>query len=272
MGLLTGKNALIFGVANKNSIAWGITEAFHREGATIGLSYAGEILTKRVMPLAESIGCDFVEQADVRNDEQLDTVFNKAKERFGKIDILVHAVAFASQDDLRDKFMATTRSNFGMTMDISVFSLIAMTQRAINMGLMGEGGNILTLSYYGSEKVVPRYNVMGVAKAALEASVRYLAYDLGRSNIRVNAISAGPIKTLAASGIPGFRDMLRFSEQASPLGKLVTPEHVGNTAIWLCSDLGAMVTGEVIHVDAGYNIMGIPLGAKEEEKAADSQS
>jgi enoyl-[acyl-carrier protein] reductase I len=266
MGLLTGKNALIFGVANKNSIAWGITEAFHREGANIGLSYAGEMLTKRIMPLAESIGCDFVEQADVRNDEQLDGLFSKVKDRFGKIDILIHAVAFANQDDLRDKFMAVSRENFALAMDISVFSLVALTQRVVNMGLMTAGGNVLTLSYYGAEKVVPHYNIMGVAKSALESSVRYLAYDLGREGIRVNGISAGPIKTLAAAGIPGFRDMLRFSEMASPLGKLVTPEHVGQTALWLCSDMASMVTGEIVHVDAGYNIMGIPLGAREDQK------
>ncbi len=268
MGLMTGKTALIFGLANHRSIAWGITEAFHREGATIGLSYAGEVLKKRVMPLAESIGVDFIDQCDVSDDAQLDATFARAKERFGKIDVLVHAVAFANKEDLEAEFVTTSRAGFHMAMDISVYSLVAMAQRA--RSLMPDGGSILTLTYYGAEKVMPRYNVMGVAKAALESSVRYLAADLGSQNIRVNAISAGPIKTLAAAGISGFRMMLKFAEQAAPLARLVTPEDVGNAALGLCSDLGSAITGETIHVDAGYNIMGLPMN--NEMMAAESQA
>lgn len=265
MGLLTGKTALIFGVANKNSIAWGITEAFHKEGATIGLSYAGEILQKRVVPLAESISVDFVEQCDVTSDEQLDAVFAKIKQRYGKIDILVHAIAFAERQDLENQFVTTNRAGFLKALEISAYSLVALAQRAAP--LMPDGGSMLTLTYYGAEKVLPHYNVMGVAKAALEASVRYLASDLGEKNIRVNAISAGPIKTLSAGGIAGFKDMLHFSEKAAPLRRLVTQEDVGKTALWLCSDLSSAITGEVVYVDAGYNIMGLPTALLEEWKA-----
>jgi enoyl-[acyl-carrier protein] reductase I len=257
MGLLDGKTALIFGVADKHSIAWGITQALKREGATIALSYAAEILKKRVMPLAQEIGVDFVEQCDVTKDEDLDAVFAKAKARYGKIDVLVHAVAFANKDELRGQYAATSRAGFHVAMDISVYSLVAMAQRAKD--IMPDGGSILTLTYYGSEKVIPNYNVMGVAKAALEASVRYLAADLGPQNIRVNAISAGAIKTLAMAGIAGSRDMLRFGEMAAPLKRRVTIEDVGNSALWLCSNLGGAVTGEVIYVDAGIHIMGLSL-------------
>jgi enoyl-[acyl-carrier protein] reductase I len=266
MGLLDGKTALIFGVANKNSIAWGITEAFKREGATIGLSYAGEILKKRVTPLAESIDVDFVEECDVTQDEALDTVFAKAKQRFGKIDILVHAVAFANREDIDGQYVSTGRAGFHTAMDISVFSFVAMAQRA--QDLMPDGGNLLTLTYYGAEKVMPHYNVMGVAKAALEASVRYLAADLGSQQIRVNAISAGAIKTLAAAGIAGFRDMLRFSEAAAPLRRLVSQEDVGNAALLLCSDFGSAITGEVLYVDAGINIMGLSLEMMNQKQPA----
>ncbi len=265
MGLMDGKIALVFGVANQRSIAWGITEAFHREGATIGLSYAGEVLKKRVMPLAASIGVDFVEQCDVTKDEELDAVFARAKERFGKIDVLIHAVAFANREDLENQFVTTSREGFRLAMDISVYSLVAMAQRA--QSVMPDGGSILTMTYYGSEKVMPHYNVMGVAKAALEASVRYLASDLGPKNIRVNAISAGAIKTLAAAGITGFRDMLRYSEQAAPLRRNITTEDVGNTAVFLCSDLGNAITGETIYVDSGIHIMGISQAIVEMLKA-----
>jgi len=257
MGLMTGKNALIFGVANKNSIAWGITEALHREGATIALSYAGEVLTKRVIPLAQSFNCDFVELCDVQSDEQLDATFAKYKERFGTLDVLIHAIAFADQKDLTGTYVTTSREGFIRTLDISAYSLVALAQRA--EPLMPNGGSIICMTYYGAEKVMPHYNVMGVAKAALEASTRYLAADLGAKKIRVNAISAGPIKTLAASGIAGFRAMLRFSEAAAPLQRLVTPEDVGNTALWLSSDYGTAITGETIYVDAGYHIMGLPM-------------
>lgn len=257
MGLLTGKNAMVFGLANKNSIAWGIIEALHREGANIGISYAGEVLTKRVKPLAESINCDFVELCDVQDDAQIDATFEKVRDRFGTLDILIHSLAFADQKDLEGRYVTTTREGFRRSLDISAYSLVALAQRAAP--LMPNGGSIVCMTYYGAEKVMPHYNVMGVAKAALEASTRYLAADLGAQNIRVNAISAGPIKTLAASGIAGFRSMLRFTEQASPLGRLVTPEDVGNTALWLCSELGTMITGETIYVDAGYHIMGLPM-------------
>jgi enoyl-[acyl-carrier protein] reductase I len=262
MGLLTGKNAVVFGVANDRSIAWGITEALHREGANVGLSYAGEVLKKRVQPLADKLNIGFVEQCDVSQDDQLDATFARIKERFGTLDVLVHSVAFANQDDLKGEFVPTSRDGFHKALDISVYSLIAMAQRA--RPLMSSGGSLLTLTYYGSEKVMPRYNVMGVAKAALEASVRYLAHDLGAENIRVNAISAGPIKTLSGAGIAGFRDMLRFAEVSAPLRRLVSIEEVGNTAAWLCSPLASAITGEVIYVDAGYHVMGLPMAALDE--------
>jgi enoyl-[acyl-carrier protein] reductase I len=203
MGLMSGKKALIFGVANERSIAWGITKAFHKEGASIGLSYAGEALKDRVTPLAGQVGCDFIEPCDVGKDDQLDALFAKAKSKFGTIDVLVHAIAFAKKEDLEGLFVTTSRDGFRTALEVSAYSLVALAQRA--RGLMPNGGSILTLTYYGAEKVIPHYNVMGVAKAALEASVRYLAYDLGKQKIRVNGISAGPIKTLAAAGVGGFR-------------------------------------------------------------------
>jgi enoyl-[acyl-carrier protein] reductase I len=261
MGLLDGKVALVFGLANKNSIAWGIIQRLHDEGATIAISYAGEMLEKRVFPLAQEIGCDFVEQCDVTSDEQLDVVFNKFKERYGKLDILVHSVAFATREDLGGRFVEVSREGFKNTLDISAYSLIAMAKRA--EPLMAEGGSIMSLTYYAAEKVMPRYNAMAVAKSALETITKYLAYDLGPSNIRVNAISAGPIKTLAAAGIPGFRTMLRFAEKSSPLLRSVTIEDVGNTALWLASDLSSSVTGEIIYVDAGYHILGLTTGRDE---------
>jgi enoyl-[acyl-carrier protein] reductase I len=271
MGLLAGKNALIFGVANKNSIAWGITDAFHREGAKIAMSYAVEQLKKRVTPLAESIGVDFLEMADASKDSDLDAVFAKAKEYFnGHIDILVHAVAFANKEDLEGEFVPTSREGFRLAMDISVYTLVAMAQRA--RPLMSPGGTILTLTYYGAEKVMPHYNVMGVAKAALEASVRYLASDLGPEGIRVNAISAGPIKTLAASGISGFRDMLHFVEDSAPMRQLATIEDVGNSAVWLCSPMSNSVTGQTIYVDGGYNIMGLPVATFPQKSSAAPES
>ena len=261
MGLMDGKTALIFGVANKNSIGWGITQRLHEEGATIGLSYAGEVPKKRVFPLAEQIGCDFVEECDVTDDAQLDATFEKVKNRFGKIDVLVHSVAYADRDDLGGRFINVSREGFKMALDISAYSLIAMAKRA--EPLMSDGGSIMSLTYYASEKVMPKYHVMAVAKAALETITRYLANDLGSQGIRVNAISAGPIKTLAAAGVPGFRLMLKYSEKASPLRQLVSQEDVGNAALWLASDLSRMVTGEVIHVDAGYNILGLTATPEE---------
>jgi enoyl-[acyl-carrier protein] reductase I len=256
MKLLEGKKALIFGVANKRSIAWGIAKAFHEQGAEMGFSYGIPQLEKRVIPLAEEVGVSFVEMADVTKDEDISNVFEKASDHFGSIDILVHSVAFAKQEDLTGRFIHTSRDGFSMAMDISVYSLVALSNQA--SGLMSNGGSILTMTYYGAEKAVPHYNVMGVAKAALEASVRYLALDLGPDGIRVNAISAGPIKTLAAAGIAGFRKMLRYTEERNPLRRNVDQDEVGRTALWLCSDLGSGVTGEVVHVDAGYHILGMP--------------
>ncbi|MBC7871343.1 MAG: enoyl-ACP reductase [Chitinophagaceae bacterium] len=263
MGLLDGKIALIFGLANKNSIAWGITQQFHQQGATIGLSYAGEVLEKRVFPLAQEIGCDFVEPCDVTDDTQLDAVFEKIKARFGKIDILVHSLAFAERDDLGGRFVDVSRAGFAKSLDISAYSLIAMSKRA--EPLMTDGGSIMSLTYFAAEKVMPNYHVMAVAKSALETITRYLAYDLGSQNIRVNAISAGPIKTLAAAGIPGFRTFLKYAEKASPLQRLVSQEEVGKTALWLASDLSSAVTGEIVHVDGGYNILGLTASRDELE-------
>jgi enoyl-[acyl-carrier protein] reductase I len=256
MKLLEGKKALVFGIANKYSIAWGIAKALHHHGAEIGLSYAVPQLEKRVTPLAEELGISFVEKCDVTAEEELETVFSRATDYFGKIDILVHAIAFAPMEELSGRYVSTSREGFRVAMDISVYSLVALTRAALP--LMPEGGSILTLTYYGAEKVVPHYNVMGIAKAALEASVRYLAADLGPQNIRVNAISAGPIKTLSAGGIAGFRKMLSYTDERAPLRRNVTQSEVGNTALWLCSDLSSGVTGEIVHVDAGYNILGMP--------------
>jgi enoyl-[acyl-carrier protein] reductase I len=256
MKLLEGKTALIFGLANNRSIAWGIAQAFHEQGAELGFSYGIPQLEKRVMPLAQQIGVDFVEMCDVTKDADIDAVFEKAAARFGKIDILVHAVAFAKQEDLTGRFVNTSRDGFAMALDISTFSLVALSRRAVP--LMVEGGAILTMSYYGAEKAVPHYNVMGVAKAALEASVRYLAADLGPNGIRVNAISAGPIKTLAAAGIAGFRKMLKYTGERTPLRRNIDQAEVGKSALYLCSDLASGVTGEVVYVDAGYNILGMP--------------
>ncbi len=253
MGLFDGKQGLIFGVANKNSIAWGIAQALHDEGATLGFSYAGEVLKKRVEPLAEGIGADFVEECDVTSDDEIDAVFEKAESRFGTLDFLVHAVAFAPKEELGGRFSDTTRNGFRLALDISCYSLVALAKRART--LMPNGGSILTMTYYGANKVTPNYNVMGVAKAALEASVRYLAWDLGQDNIRVNAVSAGPIKTLAASGISGFRKSLSHVGSVAPLGN-VTQENVGDAARYLLGPWSTGVTGEVLYVDGGYNIMG----------------
>jgi enoyl-[acyl-carrier protein] reductase I len=256
MKLLEGKNALIFGVANKRSIAWGITKAFHQHGAKVGLSYASEILTKRVEPLAEEINCKFVEMCDVTDDKQIQTVTQKAKEYFHEIDILVHAVAFAGQEELERPYYMTSREGFKQTMDISVYSFTALAQAF--HPILRSGASLMTMTYYGAVKAVPRYNVMGVAKAALEASVRYLASDFGPDNIRVNAISAGPIRTLAAAGVSGFKTMYSRYAEIAPMRQNVTKEDVGNAAVFLASDMSAKTTGEILYVDSGYNIMGIP--------------
>ena len=255
MKLLEGKKALIFGIANKSSIAWGIAQALHDHGAEIGFSYAIPQLEKRVYPLAEQLGVTFVEMCDVSSDEQIEATFAKAAEHFGEIDILIHAIGFAPREELDGRYVDTSREGFKIALDISAYSFVALSREAAK--LMPNGGSILTLTYYGAEKVVPHYNVMGVAKAALEASTRYLAADLGPDGIRVNAISAGPIKTLAAAGIAGFRKMLTYTEERTPLRRNVDQNEVGQTALWLCSDLSSGVTGEIIHVDAGYNILGM---------------
>jgi enoyl-[acyl-carrier protein] reductase I len=255
MKLLEGKKALIFGIANKRSIAWGIAQAFHEQGAQIGFSYGIPQLERRVRPLAESIGVEFVEMCDVSSDEEISAVFEKATDHFGQIDILVHSIAYAPREDLEGLFVDTSRDGFAAAMDISAYSLVALARAAAP--LMPDGGSIMSMTYYGSEKVVPHYNVMGVAKAALEASTRYLAADLGPQNIRVNAISAGPIKTLAAAGVAGFRKMLTYASERAPLRRNIDQDEVGRTALWLCSDWASGVTGEVIYVDAGYHILGM---------------
>lgn len=256
MGLLTGKKGIIFGVANERSIAWAIAEALHKEGAELAFTYPNEVLERRVRPLAEGIGAKVVERCDVTKEEELEALFNKVRDTFGVLDLLVHSIAFANKEELQGEYVNTSREGFRIALDVSVYSLVAVTKYALPL-MGGRDGSIITLSYYGAEKVVSNYNVMGVAKAALEASVRYLASDLGPKGIRVNAISAGPIKTLAASGISGFRDMLHHAAEKSPLKRNVSAVEVGKTALYLCSDLASGVTGEVIYVDCGYNIMGM---------------
>lgn len=256
MSILEGKTALVFGLANERSIAWGIIQAFHEHGAQIGISYAGDPLERRVRPLAERIGCTFVEACDVAEDEQIERVATKAKDTFGEIDILVHAIGFANRDELSGPYYNTSRAGFHLAMDISVYSFTGLARAFQPM--LRPGGALLTLTYYGAEKVSPNYNVMGVAKAALEASVRYLAYDFGDQGVRVNAISAGPIRTLAAAGVSGFKTMYRRFAEIAPLHDNVTIEDVGGAAVFLCSDLAAKTTGEVLYVDSGYNILGIP--------------
>ncbi len=255
MGLLEGKRGLILGVANDHSIAWGIAQALHREGAQLGFTYVGEALERRVRPLAEQLGAPLIAPCDVNHDAEIAALMTRTQEVFGQIDLLVHAIAFANKDELNGPYLRTTRAGFLLAMEVSVYSLTALVKAA--EPLLAPGAAILTLTYHGAQKVIPNYNVMGVAKAALEASVRYLAADLGPRDIRVNAISAGPIRTLAASGIAGFRALHRsFAEQA-PLRRNVTIEDVGNAALWLCSDLSRSVTGEILYVDAGFNIMGL---------------
>ena len=262
MGLLEGKNALIFGLANERSIAWGITQAFKRDGANLGISYAGDMLKRRVMPLAEEIGCKWVEECDVTKDEQIAAVAEKAAAHFGKIDILVHSIAFAGKDELSKPYYQTSREGFKNALDISVFSFVALTNAFVPH--LNPGASIMCLTYgSGATKVAPHYNVMGVAKAALESSTRYLAYDLGPRKMRVNAISAGPIRTLAAAGVAGFRDMYKHFADASPMRENVTIDDVGNLAVFLGSDLSTRMTGEVIYIDSGFNIMGVQV--KEEK-------
>jgi enoyl-[acyl-carrier protein] reductase I len=256
MGLLDGKKGVIFGVANDRSIAWAISEALHAAGAELAFTYAGEVLEKRVRPLAEGIGARIILPCDVTKDDDIKKVFDTLKSQWGGLDILIHAIAFANREDLSNPYVQTSRAGFQLALDVSAYSMVALTREAAAL-MEGRGGSIVTLTYLGAEKVIPNYNVMGIAKAALEASVRYLAYDLGPKNIRVNAISAGPVKTLAAAGISGFKDMLHYAAERAPLKRNIEAEEVGRTALYLVSDLSTAVTGEVIHVDAGYNIVGM---------------
>ncbi|SFH32933.1 Enoyl-[acyl-carrier-protein] reductase [NADH] [Palleronia marisminoris] len=254
-GLMAGKRGLIMGLANDKSIAWGIAKALADQGAELCFSYQGDALMKRVKPLAESVGSDFLVECNVADMDSLDSLFATIGNRWGKLDFVVHAIGFSDKSELRGRYVDTSRENFRMSLDISCYSFTAVMQRAEK--LMTEGGSALTLTYYGAERVMPHYNVMGVAKAALEASVRYLAEDLGRDGIRVNAISAGTIKTLAASGIGDFRYIMKWNEYNSPLRRTVTQDEVGKSALYLLSDLGSAVTGEVLHVDAGYHVIGM---------------
>jgi enoyl-[acyl-carrier protein] reductase I len=256
MGLLDGRRALIFGVANDHSIAWGIAQALHEQGAEVGFSSVESLIEKRVRPLATSIGSTFVEPCDVQDDEQIARVFAEWGKRYGSLDVLVHALAFARREELDGRFVETSRAGFALALDISAYSLVALARGA--EPLMGEGGSIITLTYYGSEKVVANYNVMGVAKAALEASVRYLAADLGPQGVRVNAISAGPVRTLAASGVTGFKQMYGKFRDIAPLRRNISIEDVGSTAVYLASDMSRAVTGEVVYVDGGFNVLGVP--------------
>ena len=259
-GLMSGKRGVIMGVANNRSIAWGIAKAVRAQGAEVALTYQGDALKKRVEPLAAELGGVLAGHCDVADEASIDAVFENLEKMWGKIDFLVHAIGFSDKDELTGRYVDTSAENFAKTMQISVYSFTSVARRAEK--LMTDGGSMLTLTYYGAEKVMPNYNVMGVAKAALEASVKYLAVDLGPKTIRVNAISAGPIKTLAASGIGDFRYILKWNEYNAPLRANITPEDVGGTAVWLASDLARAVTGEIVYVDGGFNIVGVPTGGE----------
>ena len=253
--IMAGKRGLIMGLANDKSIAWGIAKTLGEAGAELAFSYQGDALKKRVDPLAAKLGSDIVLPCDVSDEASIDALFDALKQRWDRLDFVVHAIGFSDKNELRGRYVDTTRTNFNMTMDISVFSFTSVMQRAEKM--MTNGGSALTMTYYGAERIMPHYNVMGVAKAGLEASVRYLAEDLGKDGIRVNAISAGPIKTLAASGIGDFRYIMKWNEYNSPLRRNVTIDDVGKSALYLLSDLGSGVTGETHHVDAGYHVVGM---------------
>lgn len=254
--LYEGKRVLVFGVANERSIAWGIARAMHAAGAECAFTFAGEVLEKRVRPLAESVDAPLILPCDVTRDADVEAAFARVRERWDAIDVLIHSIGFANREDLDGRFLDTSRDGFATALDVSVYSLVLLARHAMPL-LVPRNGAILTLTYYGSEKVVPNYNVMGVAKAALEASVRYLASDVGPDGVRVNAISAGPIKTLAASGVRGFRGILGTIAERAPLRRNVTQDDVARAALFLCSEMGAGVTGEVVHVDSGYNVMGM---------------
>jgi enoyl-[acyl-carrier protein] reductase I len=254
-GLMAGKKGLVMGVANDRSIAWGIAKAASTAGAQLAFTYQGDALGKRVMPLAASLGSELVLPCDVTDEKSIERTFATIGDKWGELDFVVHAIAFSDKDELKGQYLNTSGPNFALTLQVSCYSFTAVAQKAA--ALMNEGGSLLTLSYYGAERVMPHYNVMGVAKAALEASVRYLAVDLGGRNIRVNAISAGPIKTLAASGIGDFRYILKWNEYNSPLKRNVTIEDVGKSGVYLLSDMSSGVTGEVLHVDCGYHVVGM---------------
>jgi enoyl-[acyl-carrier protein] reductase I len=254
-GLMQGKRGLIMGVANNRSIAWGIAKAAHAAGARLGFTYQNDALLKRIRPLAEQVEAEILEPCDVSDDDSIQAVFDKVEETWGEIDFIVHAIAYADRDELTDTYVRTSRDGFLRSLEISCYSFTAVAQRAVP--LMNEGGSLLTLTYYGAERVMPHYNVMGVAKAALESSVRYLAADLGEAGVRVNAISAGPIRTLAASGIGDFRYILKWNELNSPLRQNVTIDQVGKAGLYLLSDMSSAVTGEVHHVDSGYHTVGM---------------
>ena len=255
MGILKGKRALIVGVANDHSIAWGIARAMHAEGAELAFTYVGPSIEKRVRPLAESIGSKLILPCDVTSDDDIKSLAQGLRSEWKSVDVVVHAVAYALRDELKGRFVDTSREGFRTAMEVSVYSLVALAGAL--EGLMRPGSSMLTLTYFGAEKVLPNYNVMGVAKAALEASVRYLAADLGANGIRVNAISAGPVRTLSAAGITGFKDMMRHHAERAPLRRSITADEVGGTAVFLASDLASAITGEVVHADAGFNIVGV---------------
>ncbi len=257
MTILQGKKGLIMGVANNRSIAWGIAMEAKKFGAELAFTYQGEALQKRVEPLAQSLGSDIVLPCDVNDESSISNVFEELEKKWGKLDFIVHAIAYSDKEELRGRFIDTTQSNFRTTMDISCYSLVAVCKAGENLMKKAGGGSVLTLSYYGAEKVVPHYNVMGVAKAALEASVRYLAVDCGKDKIRINAISAGPVKTLAASGIGDFRYIFKWNEYNSPLKRNIDLTDVGGAGVFLISELSSGVTGEVIHVDSGYHVIGM---------------
>jgi len=254
-GIMHGKRGIVMGVANDRSIAWGIAAAANKQGAELAFTYQGEALEKRVRPLAQSVGSNIIIPCDVSNDKAIDQTFDTLKKSWETIDFIVHAIAYSDKEELKGEYLDTSRENFFKTMDISVYSFTAVARRAAAM--MPNGGSMITLTYYGAEKVMPHYNVMGVAKAALESSVRYLATDLGNNKIRVNSLSAGPIKTLAASGIGDFRYILKWNQYNSPLRRNVTLEDVGGSGVYLLSDLSTGVTGETHHVDCGYHVVGM---------------
>ncbi len=253
-GLMDGKRVMVFGVANERSIAWGIAQSMAAQGARLGFNYLGEALERRVRPLAESVNADLVLPCDVTDETEVSETFETIRKEWGGLDVVVHSVAYANKDDLNGRFSDTNREGYLRAIEVSAYSLVHLAREA--RPLMSDGGSIITMTYFGAEKVVKNYNIMGVAKATLEATVRYLAADLGPEQIRVNAVSAGPVKTLAASGVRDFRKLMSMAEERSPLRRNVTHEEIGNTSVFLCSDMGSGITGEVIHVDSGYNILG----------------